>query len=188
MGDTSTRAIDVRLIMSVNGTLSDLGELVPELASRLSVFPVRLKPLRERPDDIRDLAKHFLRKYAQRNARAATEMSAMAVSRLETYGWPGNVRELENVVERAAILARGDVIEPEHLLFRDETEAAAPAAPVQASASKGLTLSNRLDNIERQELIGALEKYGGNKAEVARALGIHRTTLYYRLKKLGIDA
>jgi DNA-binding NtrC family response regulator len=187
IGDTESRPIDVRVVVSVNGKLSDLGDLVPELASRLSVFPVRLAPLRERREDIRDLAEHFLRKYAQRNARAATEMSAAAVARLEEYAWPGNVRELENVVERAAILAKGDVIEPEHLLFQKPSEPAPPAAK-SGEAPKGLTLSSRLDAIERQELITALEKYGGNKAEVARALGIHRTTLYYRLKKLGIDA
>lgn len=188
MGDTTSRAVDVRLVLSVNGTLADLGEIVPELASRLSVFPLRLEPLRNRVSDIRDLAEHFLRKYAQRNARAATEMSAGAVSRLESYAWPGNVRELENVVERAAILARGDVIEPEHLLFQEQRPAAAPKAATDGAQGKGLTLSSRLDAIERQELIAALEKFGGNKAEVARALGIHRTTLYYRLKKLGIDA
>ncbi len=198
MGDTVSRAIDVRIVISVNGTLSDLGGLVPELASRLSVFPLRLAPLRDRPADIRELAQHFLRKYAQRNARAATGMSGAAVSRLESYSWPGNVRELENVVERAAILARGDVIEPAHLLFQeqrgaivaDTPAAGMPAAnrPADPATSQGLTLSSRLDAIERQELIAALEKCAGNKAEVARALGIHRTTLYYRLKKLGIDA
>ena len=133
------------------------------------------------------------RKYAQRNARAATSISAEALAQLETYDWPGNVRELENVVERAAILARGDVIQPQHLSFQ-QSPTSAPAASGQGDASTadsnpaGLTLSSRLDAIERRELIKALETYNGNKAEVARALGIHRTTLYYRLKKLGIDA
>ncbi len=187
IGDTSPRRVDVRLLLSVTPSLAELGEILPELSSRLSVFPIRLKALRERGEDIRELAEHFLRKYAQRNARAATEMSAAAVARLESYAWPGNVRELENVVERAAILARGDVIEPEHLLFQ-ERAADAERASAPPVAGKGLTLSSRLDAIERHELLAALEKFGGNKAEVARALGIHRTTLYYRLKKLGIEA
>jgi two-component system response regulator AtoC len=184
IGGTAARRVDVRLILSANPTLDAcLGsDTLPELRSRLRVFPIELTPLRERREDVRPLAEHFLRKYAQRNVRAATEISADSMVQLEAYDWPGNVRELENVVERAAILARGDVINPRHLSFQD----AAPAKS-DTPATKGLTLSSRLDAIERRELLKALEKYNGNKAEVARALGIHRTTLYYRLKKLSID-
>jgi two-component system response regulator AtoC/two-component system response regulator HupR/HoxA len=186
LGETMPRRVDVRLVVSVTPSLAELGDILPELRSRLAVFPIRLMPLRERREDIGELAGHFLRKYAARNARAARQMSAAAVARLLAYDWPGNVRELENVVERAAILARGEIIEPSHLLFQEQPggEPAAAASP----APGGLTLSSRLDAIERRELLAALEKFSGNKAEVARALGIHRTTLYYRLKKLGIDA
>jgi two-component system response regulator AtoC len=138
---------------------------------------------------VRPLAEHFLRKYAQRNARAATAIAAEALARLEHYDWPGNVRELENVVERAAIVARGDLIEPRHLSFGDQHAILAePPAAAAEPHGEGLTLNKRLDAIERRELLSALEKFGGNKAEVTRALGIHRTTLYYRLKKLGVDA
>jgi DNA-binding NtrC family response regulator len=189
IGDTRPRRVDVRLLLSVSPSLGEVfseHELLPELRSRLVVFPIVLRPLRERRDDIVPLAVHFLGKYAQRNARAATEMSAEAVVRLEAYDWPGNVRELENVVERAAILARGDVIEARHLLFQEQVTAERPRA--ESVAAAGVTLSSRLDAIERRELVAALDKFSGNKAEVARALGIHRTTLYYRLKKLGIDA
>ena len=184
IGDTLARVVDVRMVVAAT-SLDELakGELLPELRSRLSVFPIRLSPLRQRREDVRPLAEHFLDKYARRNARAATRISDEAVARLESYDWPGNVRELENVVERAAILAKGDVIEPEHLSFQPSDSVPAPAP-----ARKGQTLASRLDAIERGELLAALEKHGGNKAEVARSLGIHRTTLYYRLKKLGIDA
>jgi len=189
-GETTSRHVDVRLVMSVNPTLRDVlgSDALAELRSRLSVFPIGLEPLRRRREDVRPLAEHFLRKYAQRNARAATSMSAEALVQLESYDWPGNVRELENVVERAAILARGDVIEPSHLSFQSMPKSDAQPPGEETSDPKGLTLSRRLDAIERSELIKALEKYNGNKAEVARVLGIHRTTLYYRLKKLGIDA
>jgi two-component system response regulator AtoC/two-component system response regulator HupR/HoxA len=165
-------------------------DLLPELVSRLRVFPVRLLPLRQRREDVVVLAEHFLENYVRRNARAATSISAEALARLESYSWPGNLRELENVVERAAIVARGDVIAPGHLSFQDSLTASSREEPAAAEveADDGLTLGRRLDAIERRELIQALEKYAGNKAEVARALGIHRTTLYYRLKKLGIDA
>ncbi len=202
MGDTATRRVDVRLVLSVSPSLAEGlagSELLADLASRLSVFSIGLLPLRQRREDIRPLAEHFLRKYAQRNARAATAMSADSVQRLEQYDWPGNVRELENVVERAAILARGDLIKPKHLSFErppmpsspglvgDSSQPAVHSPVVAAPEGEGLSLSGRLDAIERRELIAALKKYGGNKAEVARALGIHRTTLYYRLKKLNID-
>jgi two-component system response regulator AtoC/two-component system response regulator HupR/HoxA len=183
LGDTVARRVDVRLIVSVSPSLGEVlgSDALPELRSRLSVFPIRLDRLRDRREDVRPLAEHFLDTYAQRNARAATEIAPNAMAQLEAYDWPGNVRELENVVERAAILARGDVIQPRHLSFQD-------TPPVLAAPAQGATLSHRLDAIERRELIAALEKHNGNKAEVARALGIHRTTLYYRLKKLGIDA
>lgn len=180
IGETAPRAVDLRLVASSTPTLDEASPgLIPELRSRLSVFPIRLRPLRERKDDIRPLAEHFLRKHARRNAMATTEIAAPAVAALEAYAWPGNARELETVLERAAILARGAAIEPQHLELAELTNAA-PSEP--------LTLSHRLDAIERKELLAALERHGGNKAEVARALGIHRTTLYYRLKKLGIDA
>src|SRR5262249_6642228 len=133
--------------------------------------------------------------------------SAEAVAKLEGYAWPGNVRELENVIERAAILSRSDVIQPEHLAFASEGRPssvashpppltawetpkplAQPASPVQPPAGGAkIDLDSQLEDIERRELIAALERCGGNKAEVARSLGIQRTTLYYRLKRLGID-
>ncbi|MBW2453122.1 MAG: sigma-54-dependent Fis family transcriptional regulator [Deltaproteobacteria bacterium] len=192
VGETTSRHVDVRLIVSVSPNLGEVlvgQEVLPDLLSRLRVYPVTLAPLRHRPEDVRPLAEHFLRKYAQRNARAATSMAAETLTRLAAYDWPGNVRELENVVERAAILARGDVIQLEHLMFQDvlTSQGKAPSTPPSEPPPAGVTLSHRLDAIERRELIRALDKYGGNKAEVARALGIHRTTLYYRLKKLGID-
>jgi two-component system response regulator AtoC/two-component system response regulator HupR/HoxA len=193
IGDARARSVDTRLVMSLTPTLDEAHadvQLLDELRSRLSVFPIRLSPLRERREDVRALAEHFLGKYAQRNARAATSMSREALERLQEYDWPGNVRELENVVERAAIVARGDVIGLEHLSFQDSlTPKSSKATPAsEPVAAEGLSLSGRLDAIERRELLQALETCGGNKAEVARALGIHRTTLYYRLKKLGIDA
>ncbi len=188
-------------------------EVLPELVSRLSVFTVEVPPLRDRVGDVRLLAEHFLRKYAQRNPRAATSLSAEAVAKLEAYGWPGNVRELENVIERAAILSRSDVIQPEHLAFATSTPRSTTApisAPRPPPASQGpavaapgpvtigepgvapvsskIDLDSQLEDIERRELVLALQRCGGNKAEVARSLGMQRTTLYYRLKRLGIDS
>jgi two-component system response regulator AtoC/two-component system response regulator HupR/HoxA len=165
---------------------------LPELAAKLELFPIRLPPLRERREDILPLAKHFLSKYGRRNARAATSLSDEAATLLSGYDFPGNARELENVLERAAVLARGDTIRAEHLAFgpRDARAPKPEQAPAAHSAEPAppSDLATRLEDIERRELIAALERSGGNKAEVARSLGIQRTTLYYRLKRLGIEA
>lgn len=196
LGSTESVPVDVRVILSLTPGLEATwgrGGVLPELASRLSVFPIRLPPLRARREDIRTLAEHFLRKYARRNARAATSLSDEAIAKLLTYPWPGNARELENVIERAAILSRGDLIQPEHLAFAPRPDAPdadrtgssdVHARPAGAAKSD---LGARLEDLERQELLAAMARCGGNKAEVARYLGVQRTTLYYRLKRLGID-
>jgi DNA-binding NtrC family response regulator len=207
IGAAEPMPVDVRLLVGVSPSLPDAWQgSLPELAARLSVFPIRLPPLRERRGDIRTLAEHFLRKYARRNRRAATSLSGEAVAKLEGYPWPGNVRELENVIERAAILSRGDVIQPEHLAFttrppqrpaapsfgapaRDDTDGAeAVGDRAIGERPPNVGLDSQLDDIERRELILALQRCNGNKAEVARSLGVQRTTLYYRLKRLGIDS
>jgi DNA-binding NtrC family response regulator len=197
LGATEPTRVEARLVVSLTPTLAETwgkAGVATELAERLAVLPVRLPPLRERQGDVALLADHFLRKYARRNPRAATALSAAAVAKLGTYGWPGNVRELENVIERAAILARGDVIQPEHLQFAAGAERAPSPAPTpeaspapRPEAASPIDLDSRLDDIERRELLAALARCGGNKAEVARSLGVQRTTLYYRLKRLGID-
>jgi two-component system, NtrC family, response regulator AtoC len=219
VGATEPTRVDVRVVVSLTPSLEAVwganNEVLADLVSRLAVFPVRLPRLRERRSDIRALAEHFLRKYARRNPRAATSLSAEAVTKLEAYAWPGNVRELENVIERAAILSRSDVIQPEHLAFSARpalSPSAAPsssistptpsgpvlpeASPSRASApdlgeivgGAKIDLDSQLDDIERRELLSALARCGGNKAEVARSLGVQRTTLYYRLKRLGIES
>ena len=198
VGTTDAQSVDARVIVSVSNSLERAwGEedVLPELLSKLDVFRIRLPALRDRKDDIPILAEHFLRKYGRRNARAATALSSAAKTMLTSYDFPGNTRELENVIERAAILARGDEIQPEHLAFQARSHVVsppvAPLQPVEApapDAAQGQALSTKLEEIERRELIAALERCGGNKAEVARTLGIQRTTLYYRLKRLGIEA
>jgi DNA-binding NtrC family response regulator len=216
IGAHEAEPVDVRLVISVPSTLAEAwAGTLPDLLTRLQVFPIRIPALRERPGDVRTLAEHFLRKYARRNRRAATSLSVEALGKLESYGWPGNMRELENVIERAAILARGDVIQAEHLAFgprparapapRDSMAPGSSAPPPDGGADGSgrapsvrpedgdgaragrVTLDSHLDEIERRELLLALERCGGNKAEVARSLGVQRTTLYYRLKRLGID-
>jgi two-component system, NtrC family, response regulator AtoC len=211
LGATDPAPVDVRIIVSFTPSLAAAwaeGGVLPELASRLSVLSVRVPPLRERRADIRGLSEHFLRKYARRNPRAATALSFEAIAKLESYAWPGNVRELENVIERAAILSRSDVIQPEQLAFAassssgrrstapgaalEDGAAAPPPRPdppqVHSAASAKINLDSQLNDIERRELLAAMARCNGNKAEVARSLGVQRTTLYYRLKRLGIES
>ncbi len=200
VGSTEPHRVDVRLIVSLPHSLDrawSRAAVLPDLLSKLEVFPIQLPPLRERTQDVIPLAEHFLRKYGRRNARAATGLSDGARAVLKDYDFPGNARELENVIERAAILAHGDVIEPAHLAFQtrardaDARPADSSGAPVTSSPGGAETqgaLTTRLEDIERRELLAALDRCGGNKAEVARTLGIQRTTLYYRLKRLGIEA
>jgi two-component system response regulator AtoC len=179
VGETRARRVDVRLIVSVVGGVGRLfgpEPALPELLARLSVFPIRLPPLRTRLEELPLLAEHFLARYAERNERRCARLTEGALMSLSSHSWPGNVRELERVLERAAIVARGQDIQSAHLDFE---------APGPGSLGP---LGDRLEALERGELARALELHGGNKAEVARALGIHRTTLYYRLKKLGLDS
>ncbi len=194
VGSTDAHQVDVRLIMSLPSPFDrawSTRDVLPELLTKLDVYSIRVPPLSQRKEDVVPLAEHFLRKYARRNARAATSLSRAAKELLLAYDFPGNTRELENVVERAAILARGDEVLPEHVAFQTRSHALpapTPAAAPSPEPGKAQALSSKLDDIERQELLAALDRCAGNKAEVARSLGIQRTTLYYRLKRLGIDA
>jgi len=200
VGGTEPIAVDVRIVVALTPSMAETWGaegVLPELMSRLSVFPIAVAPLRRRKEDIRPLAEHFLRKYARRNARAATSLSPEALAKLVAYDFPGNVRELENVIERAAILSRGDVIQADHLAFtprgptsqkpRLSIAEVADVTPLSDDVAGPRDLDEKLEEIERTELLLALSRAGGNKAEMARQLGMQRTTLYYRLKKLGIE-
>jgi DNA-binding NtrC family response regulator len=141
-------------------------EVLADLVSRLGVFPVRLPRLRERSGDIRALAEHFLRKYARRNPRAATALSAEAVAKLEAYAWPGNVRELANVLERAVILAEDPVLRAAELrpLLR----------PLAAAG-------------ERDRLRQALVEAAGDKRRATELLRMSYRTLLRKIKEHDLE-
>ena len=130
------------------------------------------------------LARHFVQKYRRVTGRRVTGFSDAAMTKLQQYGWPGNVRELENVIERAMILCSGETLEIEHLAFAAATPSVTSPA---AGAPRADSLPAALEEVERRELIAALEKARGNKADAARLLGINRSTLYYRLKKHDLE-
>jgi two-component system response regulator HydG len=181
VGGTETITSDVRLIVATN---RDLEEEVREnrfredLFYRLNVVPVTLPPLRERREDIPLLAEHFLLAIAERNSKLIRGFSPQAMDLLVRNRWKGNVRELENVVERAVIMARGDLIQPGDLPGHIMDEGEVPSA--------GIIPGRPLSDLEREEILSTLEMTGGNRTETARLLGISRRTLQYKLKEFKI--
>jgi DNA-binding NtrC family response regulator len=166
------------------------GKFREDLFYRLNVFPIEIPPLRRRRDDVPDLARFFLARYAREAAKPRLkDFSTDALARLVAYQWPGNVRELENVVERSVIMAASDLVSASDLLFFDGSvgrDAPPIAAERPAPQQGGPALPAVLEKLEREELIRAMDQAGGSKAKAARALGVNRSTLYYRLRKQGL--
>jgi len=195
VGGVDTVKVDVRLISATHRDLEKLiteGKFREDLYYRLNVFPITMPPLRERPGDIALLVEHFIAKYAQSTGKVVRGADTAAIAMLSSYPWLGNVRELENVIERALILAMSDVLTPADLDFGRRQAQAVPAAPLAASPSgslsdSGRSLHKRLSEQERNEIVAAVEHSQGNIAHAARALGINRSTLYYRMRKHGLE-
>jgi DNA-binding NtrC family response regulator len=188
----------VRVVAATNRNLRDAiaaGRFREDLYFRLNVIPVVVEPLRARREDILPLARFFLARHAER----PLSLSPAAEARLARHGWPGNVRELENAIERAAILARGELVEPEDLLLESAVEkdpvgdgahggeTPASRAVAQHIAAGNGTLQDAVDRATEERVRGALNETGGRRAEAARLLGVERTTLYRLMKRFGID-
>jgi DNA-binding NtrC family response regulator len=188
VGDNQTVKVDVRVIAATN---SDLGRMVSEgtfredLYYRLNVIPVRLPPLRDRRDDIPLLVKHFLGKFA---ANAPVVVSQTAMRALMAYPWPGNVRQLENAVERAVALAGGrHELELADLPPEVQEMPEVLAVPAVEFPEQGVDLPKYLAEIERELIERSLQRTRGNRNKAAELLGIKRTTLVEKLKRLGAD-
>jgi len=182
LGATQATTIDVRVIAATNGDLAALiseGKFREDLFYRLNVIQVVLPPLRDRREDIPALAEHFLTRSAGKLGREL-RLSPGALERLLRYPWPGNVRELENAIERAAILARSEILEPDDLPPH-------VAAGLQLGPSPTLPRQTTLADAERAHILQTLERFGRNHSGAAEALGIGRTTLWRKLKEYGID-
>ena len=167
---------NARIIAASNRNLDDEvqeGRFREDLFYRLNVVELNLPPLRERREDIFPLANQFINEFAPNRARLA-EATADC---LKNYSWPGNVRELRNAMERAVLLSQSELILPEHLPAKMR-EAAKQAAPVLTSDTQ------QLDEIERHAIIAALQQHQSNRTETARALGISRRALLYKLQRL----
>ena len=184
VGSERTESVDVRVIAATNRDIRAMvgeGRFQEDLFYRLSVIPIELPPLRERPEDIPLLVEHFLRKHAQRLGRRIDGMEPAALERLSAYRWPGNVRELENAVERAVVLAAGPVIDPASISM---------AEPPGGAASSGLPSQRLHANVEwaeQESVRRALRQAGGVKKDAAELLGISQRALSYYLGKYKID-
>lgn len=196
VGGNEVIKTDVRVVAASNVDLKravELGSFRQDLFYRLSVFPITLPPLRERPEDIHPLVIHFLEHYKQKTGRFISGISKDALQALITYEWPGNVRELENAIERAVIIASGRQIELEDLpeaigqiALRDRDRVKverAKAASEGRTTTFEVTVPSSMEEIERQAIEATLDYTAGDKSHAARALGIGRKTLYRKLEQ-----
>ncbi|MGH7570142.1 MAG: sigma-54-dependent transcriptional regulator [Gemmatimonadales bacterium] len=197
VGGEKPLTVDVRVLAATNKDLSRTGHFREDLLFRLNVLPVHIPPLRERPEDVPPLVRHFTERQSARLGRPV-RVDAGALQLLAAYPWPGNVRELANIVERLAILAPGgagtEVITADdvsRVLPQDGTRRG--ALPTGAAPRAGeepwtdVALSAALDGFERTLIARALSAAHGNVADAARRLSTDRANLYRRMRRLGID-
>ena len=185
LGSTRTVKADVRVIAASNKDLErevKEGRFREDLFYRLNVVPVSLPPLRERKEDIPALAAHFFAVYREKNRKELKDISGKAMDLLMRYDWPGNIRELENCMERAVILARGEIIAPADLPLTIQ-------ALSRDREIQGLNLPSgiSLQEVEKALILKTLEDTGGNRSRAAEILGINRRTLQNKLKEYGIN-
>jgi formate hydrogenlyase transcriptional activator len=180
LGSTRTHRVDVRLVAATNRNLEDMvkrSQFRSDLYYRLNVFPISLPPLRARHEDIPALVEHFVEIYARRMDKQIEHIPPETMSALTSYQWPGNIRELQNFIERSVILSSGNVLCP-------------PLASLRAAAETESLEAITLEDAEREHIRKILEQtkwvVAGPKGAAAR-LGIKRSTLYFRMQKLGIS-
>ena len=183
VGGTEVVRVDVRVLAATNRNLEKAlaeGSFREDLYYRLNVFPIFIPPLRERRADVLPLADHFAEKYAREHGKTIKRISTPAIDQLASYHWPGNVRELENTIERAVLMADGEVIHGHHL---PPTLQTAEATGTVVSTSLGSAVAI----FERSLIEDALKTTRGNRSKAARLLGTTERVINYKVKKYGID-
>src|SRR5262249_40854152 len=201
LGSARTIHTDLRLIAATNRDLDQMvtdHQFRSDLFYRLNVFPIQIPPLRERPDDIALLVRHFVARFARQMKKTIDRIRPEDMETLTNWHWPGNIRELENFIERAVILTSGPVLDVTASPLRPAPTtqvaaahaagSAAPASPAAPAASSGAPPSQRLQDAEREHILRVLrETHGivGGPDGAAQRLGLKRTTLQARMKKLG---
>jgi DNA-binding NtrC family response regulator len=187
VGADRPRRIDVRIVSATNQNLAQLvreGRFRRDLYYRLNVLPVRLPPLRDRVEDVLPLATHFLRQASFRLGREPAEISQEARLALEAHAWEGNVRELRSVMERAALVSKGGLVQAADLPFASDLDDG-HARPVALHAVPN---ASTLRDMERQILLRTLALADGNQSQAARILGLRESTFRFRLRRAGIVA
>jgi formate hydrogenlyase transcriptional activator len=184
LGGTRTIRSDARLVAATNRDLkkmSELNQFRSDLYYRLNVFPILVPPLRERKEDIPTLVMHFTQECSRRFGKKILAIPSEAIETLCAYHWPGNIRELQNLIERSVILTSGDTLR----IPLQELD-----MPEPPSASTSVQLTGTMEEVERQTILHALREtegvIGGSRGAAAK-LGMKRTTLLYRMEKLGIQ-
>ncbi len=182
LGTTKSRPVDFRLIAASNrvpATSVQEGRLRQDLYFRLKTFEIEIPPLRERREDIPKLMDRFLRQFCQQMSKALPRLDPEILELFRNYPWPGNVRELQNAMEHAVVLCDGSALQPRHLPREIQH-------PHLATNPNRLPPSLSLADVEHEALLEALRQSGGNKARAARLLGIHRATIYSRMRHFKI--
>jgi len=182
VGGNRTIKVDARIVAATNKDLVEevkKGTFREDLFYRLNVINIQLPPLRERREDIEPLATHFLEKYTRETGKKIEQISPKAIACLIAHDWPGNVRELENAIERAVVLAQGDVLTP-----RDFPQGIQDKDQICLSLPEtGGSLTDILEDLERQLIVQTLNREGRSQTRTAEVLGIKRTTLRYKMEK-----
>ncbi|MEX2173643.1 MAG: sigma-54 dependent transcriptional regulator, partial [Pirellulaceae bacterium] len=184
VGSTKTQRVDTRVILATNENLTQAvaqGRFRQDLYYRINVINIELPPLRERLADISLLGQHFLAKTCEEAGRKSEGFTDDALAAMQRYGWPGNVRELQNVVERAVLLGRGPKVNLEDLPGQ-----VMAGQPISLEPLSGKALKDAIKAPERAIILEVLELNHWNRNATADALGINRTTLYKKMKRLGL--
>ncbi len=187
VGSNTPRKVDIRIIAATNKDLAraiDKKEFRQDLFYRLNVLVIPTPPLRERKSDIQKLVDHFIKKFCDENNLQLKKVSAEAFKILLDYHWPGNVRELENCIERSVIMCDGEYVDAEHLpeyLWNSDSR-----VPANNQIEPG-GLEEAVNNFERNMILAALENNGYKQNKAASELGITERSIWYKIKKLGID-
>jgi formate hydrogenlyase transcriptional activator len=193
LGSTRTIRTNVRLIAATNRDLAAMVEeqkFRSDLFFRLNVFPIQAPPLRERPDDIPLLVRHFAEEFSRRMSRRIETIPSETMNALCQYHWPGNIRELQNIIERAVILSSGPALVVPLAEIQGRTTAAAAGDDASVRSARRRPVRSILAEVDRDQIIGALKGAGGRVGGpngAASRLGLKRTTFITRMKTLGID-
>ena len=183
--------VDVRIIAATNLDLAkavQAGVFRLDLYYRLNIINISIPPLRERKEDIVDLVTHFIRRYRLAFKKDINFLPQSIIDRLLNHDWPGNIRELENVIQRAVLMAKGNIITENELLFDIPAEGKQPISfTSQIEHLNGLPLKGMISELEREIIVHSLEKHKGNVAQTAQELQLGKTAFYEKMKRYDIS-